>query len=187
MACLAGVMVLYVILARTVHAPPGELARFRLETPAQPPQVTFEDSEGDQHRLEDFRGRYVLLNLWATWCAPCVNELPSLSRLSADMDPRRFVVIAVALPPGDVMSARQFLFEHGAGKLAAYFDRDTVFMRSFHAYALPLTVLIDPHGEEIGRAMGAQRWDAGAAIRYLVDLTGIEESTRMKRGSRASS
>lgn len=167
-------VVLYVILARTVHAPPAALARFSPEAPVSVPAVAFIDARGGAHSLEEFRGRYVLLNLWATWCAPCLTELPALAALSHAMDKRRFVVVAVALPPGDIVNAQQFLAAHNASHLTAYFDSQTMFMRSFHAYGLPMTVLINPQGHEIGRAVGAASWDAPSSIRYLKQYTNEE-------------
>ena len=77
------------------------------------------------------------------------------------------VVVAVALPPGDVRTARAFLSEHGAAQLTAFSDSNTMFLRAFRAYGLPLTVLIDPKGREIARAYGPAQWDAPEAIAYL--------------------
>ena len=170
LALIAGAAVL-VFLARPVHAPPPALARFKQETRRKAPDVEFVDGAGAHHRLSDFRGRYLLLNLWATWCGPCLRELPALSRLSAEMPGRHFAVVAVALPPGSIETARRFLADDGATSLAVYYDSGTIFMRSFHAWGLPVTVLIDPEGYEIGRAVGAERWDAGPAVQYLKTIT----------------
>jgi thiol-disulfide isomerase/thioredoxin len=165
-----GVAVLYVILNRAVHAPPPSLAHFRRETPQALPQVSFVDATGAVHQLADFKGRYVVLNLWATWCGPCVQELPRLVRLSREIDADRMVVVAVAIPPGSLASAKAFLAAHNAIRLAPYFDSRTMFVRSFHAYGLPLTVLVDPGGREVGRAFGAEEWDAPDASAYLKEI-----------------
>ena len=166
LALLAGLGVLYLILARTVHAPPEALANLKAEAARPAPAVTFTDAAGTRHSLTEFRGRYVLLNLWGTWCAPCARELPALARLSRAL-PNQLTVIAVALPPGDASEAEAFLAQHDAAALRPYVDSQTMFFRAFRAYALPLTVLIDPKGNEIARAVGPAQWDAPAAISYL--------------------
>jgi thiol-disulfide isomerase/thioredoxin len=171
LALAAGLVALYWIIDRTVHATPPALAGFKWETPVPAPRVTFVDDRGGAHTLAEFRGRYLLLNLWATWCAPCARELPSLARLSAQMKDERFRVVAVALPPGSVADAHAFLAGHDAGALAAYGDANTMFFRAFHAYGLPLTVLIDPDGREVARVVGPAQWDAPEAVAYLKQAT----------------
>ena len=168
---ISGAAVLYVILNHAVHAPPPSLGHFRREAALETPAVEFVDAKGAVHRLAEFKGRYVLVNLWATWCAPCGEELPHLSRLARAVDSHRLVVIAVAIPPGNVAAARAFLVAHNAAGLAAYFDARTMFLRSFHAWGLPLTILIDPKGREIGRAFGKQDWDAADAMLWLQETT----------------
>jgi thiol-disulfide isomerase/thioredoxin len=167
LALAAAVGVLYVILGWTVHAPPPSLSRFARETPVDAPRVAFIDERGGLHRLTDFRKHYVLLNLWATWCAPCIRELPTLSSLAEKAPVPRLVVLAVAIPPGDVAQAKSFLRDNDAAGLAAYFDAQGEFLRSFHATGLPVTVLIDPQGREIARAVGPEEWDSKASISYL--------------------
>jgi thiol-disulfide isomerase/thioredoxin len=175
LALLAGLVVLYVIIDRAVHAPPGSLGHLKREAPRQAPAVTFVDQTGAAHTLAEFKGRYVLLNLWGTWCAPCVRELPALAHLSAAMPKTRFAVIPVALSPGNVTGARAFLDDHDAAQLPAYFDTREMFFRSFRAYALPVTILIDPQGREIARAFGAEEWDAPDAVAYLKSETKIAD------------
>jgi thiol-disulfide isomerase/thioredoxin len=170
---LAGALaVLYVILDRTVHAPPPSLSRFASETPVDAPRVVFIDERGGLHRLTDFRRHYVLLNLWATWCAPCIRELPTLSRLAARGAVPRLVVLAVAIPPGDTAQAKSFLANNDAAGLTAYFDSQSQFLRSFHATGLPVTVLIDPQGREIARAVGPQAWNSKESVTYLTRIVG---------------
>jgi thiol-disulfide isomerase/thioredoxin len=175
LALLAGLAVLYLILARTVHAPPEALANLTPEAARPAPPVTFVDATGKRHSLNEFRGGYVLLNLWGTWCAPCARELPALARLSKEL-PNRLAVIAVALPPGDARDAKLFLAQHDAGALGVFVDSQTMFFRAFRAYALPLTMLIDPKGNEIARAVGPAQWDAPAAVAYLKAEIGRQKS-----------
>jgi len=161
-------LVLYGIASRDVNAkPPAALARLVLDTPKPAPEVRFADEKGGNVSLKDFRGRWVLLNLWASWCAPCVEELPSLAGLQSAMPAERFAVVAVSLGPEDAEGARAFLARHGADALAVHLDSGKSLIRAFGAYGLPLSVLVDPQGEEVARAFGPAEWDAPEAIAYL--------------------
>ncbi|MGH6820749.1 MAG: TlpA disulfide reductase family protein, partial [Methylocella sp.] len=113
-------------------------------TPGNPevPDAVFTDGEGRQVRLSDFRGRFVLLNMWAKWCPPCINELPALARAQAALPRERIAVVAVDLENNEPAEVVEFLRAHGAQDLTAYVDRNLALMRSFKAYGLPLTVVI---------------------------------------------
>jgi thiol-disulfide isomerase/thioredoxin len=174
LALAAALAVLYVILDRTVHAPTPSLSRLTRETPFDSPHVTFVDEHGGLHTLTEFRRHYVLLNLWATWCAPCIRELPTLSRLAESRSVPRLVVVAVAIPPGHLEQAKSFLLDNDAAGLTPYFDAQSRFLMSFHANGLPVTVLIDPQGREIARAVGPQAWDSKESIDYLKRIANTE-------------
>ena len=167
--------VLYVMPPRSVHAalvPPAELAPFAADkSPTAVAAVSFVDFQGKPVLLSAFRGRYVLLNLWAPWCAPCVRELPSLAKLRAAIPPEHFEIVAVDVGRDTVADARSFLDAHDAKQLSTYLDTKLALLRTFGAYGLPLTVLIDPQGREIGRALGPAAWDAPQAIDYFRALT----------------
>ena len=163
---------LYVNNGRTVHAtgePPAVLDKLKLVDGAPPaPDAAFVDAAGKQIRLADFRGRYVLVNLWATWCGPCITELPSLQRLNAALPQDRMTVLPVdVLERLDAEKIGAFLSMHGAGALPVYIDRDYSVQRGFVANELPLTVLIDSEGRVIAKAAGPQAWDNPEAIAYL--------------------
>ena len=151
--------------------PPASLSVLVLEkTPKTAPDVRFADPKGTRHALQAFRGRYVLLNLWATWCGPCVNELPALARLASFAPGIRVMVVNTG--DKDTVDAAAFLKEHKAGNLVAYRDNEKVMMRGLSAYALPMTVLIDPEGKIIARAAGPAEWDTPEAVKYFKRITG---------------
>lgn len=156
--------------ANSVHAPPSSLDPLKLTRPAKPaPTVVFADAGGKLHNLGEFRGKTVLLNLWAEWCAPCVKELPALAALQSQMPAGRFVVVPVNV--GREGGAGQDFFKaHGAGGLKGYIDSNTSLFRSFGAYGLPMSVLIDRQGREIARAEGAADWSAPDSVAYLKRL-----------------
>lgn len=176
LAALALTGVLYGITANSVHAvdasgPPSALAPFALaKKPAPAPMVAFTDGGGSLRPLAGFKGHYVLLNLWATWCAPCVKELPALARLKAAMPKDGLLVVAVDVGRGTPGDARSFLDAHDAKSLDAYIDSNIALLRAFSAFGLPLTVLIDPKGREIGRAVGPAKWDNPDAIAWFRGL-----------------
>ena len=175
LAALALTGVLYGITPKAVHAeagPPAALAPYAAaKTPLAVPQVAFSDAGGTRQSLAAFKGRYVLLNLWATWCAPCVRELPALAKLKSAIPKDRLSVVAVDVGRSTSADARGFLDAHGAKALDAYVDSNIALLHAFSAYGLPLTVLIDPQGREIGRAVGPAQWDAPEAIEYFRSLT----------------
>lgn len=155
-----------------VHAPgrpPAAISRLKLAGTPQPvPGAAFTDAKGGHHILAEFKGHYVLLNLWATWCAPCVQELPALSRLKPAIPDLQ--VVAVNVGRSTPEETRAFLADHKAGNLTVYNDSDVALVRAFKAYGLPLSVLIDGQGREIARAEGPGNWDAPEAIAWFKSL-----------------
>ncbi len=170
----AALFFLYGMRGKPVHAdagPPAALAPFALnKAPAPVPQVAIGVATGARLSLASFKGHYVLLNLWATWCGPCVKELPALARLKAALGKAGPQVIAVDVGRGTPADARSFLDAHDAKALDAYVDSNIALLRAFGAYGLPLTVLIDPQGREIGRSVGPAAWDAPDAIAWFKTL-----------------
>jgi thiol-disulfide isomerase/thioredoxin len=170
----AGIVALfYVTRVSHVHeaARPVALAKLQPDkSPAAVPAVAFVDANGGMHRLSDYRGRYLLLNLWATWCAPCVKELPALSGLKQAMGNRKLAVVAVDVGRDSADEAGKFLKSHHADELTVYRDTNAAFLHAFGAYGLPLTVLIDPQGREVARAVGAVSWNDKSAVAWFRDL-----------------
>jgi thiol-disulfide isomerase/thioredoxin len=169
-AIAAGV---YVRLERAVHGgpPSGALAKLVPDAQAKPiADVVFADGSGQLHKLSDFRGRYMLLNLWATWCAPCVHELPALSHLQGALGARQLSVVPVNVGRSTAADTAAFLKTHKAD-LPVYLDSNSAFLHAFGAYGLPLTVLVDPKGREIARATGGVRWDAPESVAYFRSLS----------------
>jgi thiol-disulfide isomerase/thioredoxin len=143
--------------------PPAKLVA--LETPQPAPDVAFFDAKGVRHPLSEFRGRYVLLNLWATWCAPCVAELPALARLKAAAPGLRVLAVDVGRDKAD--AATDFLKSHHASFLGTLVDNDITLVRAFGAPVMPTTVLIDPDGKVVARAQGAEDWATTQNVAYF--------------------
>jgi thiol-disulfide isomerase/thioredoxin len=154
-----------------VHAVmPATLAQLKSESAKAVPDVAFSDASGGRHTLSSYRGRYVLLNLWATWCAPCVKELPALAKLQGAVPPAQLSVVTVNVGRGSAGDTATFLKDHRASALPVYLDTDTAFIRAFGAFGLPLSILIDPQGREVARAVGPADWGAPDSIAYFKTL-----------------
>jgi thiol-disulfide isomerase/thioredoxin len=162
--------VLYGIGALPVNAAPRMPKPLAAVNPAKAaPAVTFTDAKGVRQTLKSYQGKYVLLNMWATWCAPCVAELPALARLKAAAP--NITVLAVDLTRKETPAkSAAFLKEHNAAALGANVDSASMFMRSFVVPVMPTTVLIDPKGRVVARAEGPAEWASPASIAYFKNL-----------------
>ena len=139
------------------------------KAPAPAPMVAFGDAAGARHGLGDYKGHYVLLNLWATWCGPCVAELPSLAKLKAAVP--GLTVLAVDVGRDTAPAAEAFLKGHHAEALGTFVDTDIALIRAFGAYGLPMTVLIDPGGKVIAKSNGGADWASPDMVAYFKSIT----------------
>jgi thiol-disulfide isomerase/thioredoxin len=143
---------------------------FAASEPRPVPELTFFDEAGNEVTLADFAGDVVVLNLWATWCAPCRREMPSLDRLQAALGEDGLTVIALSLDRGDVAKVRAFFEELEIANLAIYQDPQARAGRELGAPGLPTTIVIDRAGREVGRLLGPAEWDSEEALALLRDL-----------------
>lgn len=144
--------------------PAKGLADFTVIDPPRPaPQTVFADGEGHAVTLADFRGRVVLLNLWATWCAPCVEEMPALDRLQAALGGEDFTVVALSLDRKGAEVVRPFYDKLGLEHLAIHTDDGNKMVAALGVRGLPSTVLIDRGGMIVGMLEGAAAWDSPEA------------------------
>jgi thiol-disulfide isomerase/thioredoxin len=150
----------------------GEIAALSLAKAPKPlPSLAFKAPDGAQVRLADFKGREVLLNLWATWCVPCRQEMPALDRLQGALGSEDFVVVAVNIDTARLERPKAFLNEIGVKNLAFYADNTAeVFQalkRAGKVLGLPTTILIGKDGCEIGTMAGPAQWDSQEALALL--------------------
>jgi thiol-disulfide isomerase/thioredoxin len=147
------------------------------------PEVRFQDDQGRDLTLGDFRGRVVVLNVWATWCVPCRKEMPTLDRLQARLGGKDFLVVALSLDRKGVEAVRGFYQEFGVENLAIYVDPSG---KGSHALAIPgvpTTLLIDQEGREVARKMGEAVWD-GPEMVSLVERTMHGQPARKAESNR---
>ena len=131
------------------------------------PPLAFEDAQGRKRSIADFRGKMVLMNVWATWCAPCREEMPALDRLQAELGGPGFQVVALSVDQQGPEIARRFYKEIGVKALEFYIDRSARAAFQLDAPGLPATLLIDRQGREIGRHVGAVKWDTPEVVEEL--------------------
>jgi thiol-disulfide isomerase/thioredoxin len=151
----------------------GEIQHFRLARNPQPaPGVTFHDARGRVIDLAKFRGKVVLVNFWATWCAPCRREMPDLDQLQRTLGGKRFEVVALSLDRAGMEAVVPFYEEIGIKSLAVYLDPLGRVQRAFAITRFPTTVLIDAHGFEVGSIEGPAQWmapEARALMRFFME------------------
>ena len=143
------------------------LALSVFEPPRPLPEIRFRDDQGHDLTLADFRGRAVLLNLWATWCVPCRQEMLTLDRLEARLGGKDFLVMALSVDRRGIDAVRGFYREVGVQKLAIYLDPSGEGSRDLSIPGVPATLLIDQEGREVARKMGAAEWDGPEMVSLI--------------------
>jgi thiol-disulfide isomerase/thioredoxin len=159
----------------------GEVAAF---LPASQPldlrALTFKGPDDQPVSMSAFEGRTILLNLWATWCAPCRKEMPALDELQAEMGGEDFEVVAVNLDRGGPDKPKAFLQEIGVGHLAYYQDSSNGLLQDLRKVAratgLPTTILVSPDGCEIGTMYGPAEWASSDAKALITAAMGKPET-----------
>lgn len=166
----AALLLFFTIGAKKMPPLTGWLQNFALSQQVKSaPPIAFRDEKGNEKNVSDFQGRVLLVNFWATWCAPCIRELPSLARLQAQKGGRNFTVLAVSADLKGASVAKPFLKRHGLEKLPLYLDPEMAFARAFGVKSLPTTILIDKKGNVVGSLAGLAEWDS-AEVAALIDF-----------------
>jgi thiol-disulfide isomerase/thioredoxin len=155
----------------------GEVAAVNLaKAPLKVPDLAFQDANGKQLTLADWRGRTVLLNLWATWCVPCRKEMPALDALQGKLGGAEFEVVAVNIDTRDAEKPKAFLKEIGVSRLGYFADPSAKIFQDLksigRAFGMPTTLLIDRHGCEIGSIAGPAEWASPDAVRLIEAVLG---------------
>lgn len=146
-----------------------------LREPREIPDIRFSDGDGRPLKLSSFRGKMVLLNIWATWCPPCRAEMPPLDRLQARLGGQKFEVVALSIDQGGTFVVRTFYDEIGIKALRIYTDH------SGQAFTLgvngvPATLLIDRTGRELGRKLGPAEWDSREIVKLIQSYVNVKRN-----------
>ena len=147
----------------------GTLAKFELTSggPKALPEIAFQDADDKQLNIADYKGKVVLLNFWATWCAPCVKEMPSLDSLQAEMGKDKFVVLPLSLDGPSRPKVAPFYADRKLANLGIYFDKGKKVLGALDVSVLPTSILIDAQGRELGRLEGEADWDKPEALALM--------------------
>lgn len=146
----------------------GTMTTFVFKPQPEPlPDIQFVNGSGAPMTLSNLKGKVVLLNLWATWCAPCREEMPGLDKLQAELGSDKFEVVALAVDKGGIEAARKFLTDIKATKLGVYADPTGKEGVALKVIGMPTTILVDAQGREIGRLIGPAKWDSAEAKRLI--------------------
>jgi thiol-disulfide isomerase/thioredoxin len=138
-----------------------------MNPPLQMGDYAFQDADGNTVRLSDFKGRPVILNIWAKWCAPCLAEMPKLDKLQAEAAPGTLAVVAVAVDEPDPEKVRNFLSNRRWDALKPYLDPKNVFAKALDIKSIPVSLLIDKNGFALVRVDAPVDWYTDTAIRLL--------------------
>jgi thiol-disulfide isomerase/thioredoxin len=141
------------------------------ERPLRLPDLTMRDAAGQERKLSDWRGRTVLLNLWATWCVPCRKEMPALDALEAKLGGPAFQVVAINIDTRDLDKPKTWLKDTGIDRLPYYADPSAKVFQELKAigkaFGMPTTLLVDPAGCELGVLAGPAEWASDDAIKLV--------------------
>jgi thiol-disulfide isomerase/thioredoxin len=156
-------------IAPLVH---GEVAALTLASaPLKLPDLTFLDADGKEKKLSDWRGKTVLVNLWATWCVPCRKEMPALDGLQAKLAGPNFEVVAINIDTRDPEKPKKFLTDAGLTRLGYFTDEKARVFQDLksigRALGMPTSVLVDPKGCEIGTIAGPAEWNSDDAVKLI--------------------
>jgi thiol-disulfide isomerase/thioredoxin len=150
----------------------GEVAALTMATtPLQLPDLAFEDANGKPKKLSDWRGKTVLVNLWATWCVPCRKEMPALDGLQTRLGGKDFEVVAINIDTRDPEKPKNFLKDGNLTRLAYFSDDKAKVFQDLkaigRALGMPTSVLVDGRGCEIATIAGPAEWDSDDAIKLI--------------------
>jgi thiol-disulfide isomerase/thioredoxin len=148
----------------TTSGPPPFIAR---QTTRLLPPLRFEDGAGAAMTLAEFRGRVVLLNVWATWCRPCRMEMPALDRLQAKMAGPDFVVVPLSIDHRGRDAVERFYRGLAIKSLGIYIDRSGEAVYAVEVSGMPTSLLIDREGRELGRVIGSAPWDDAEMVSLI--------------------
>jgi len=143
-----------------------------LKTPTPAPEFVLKDTAGNQINLLQLRGRVVFVNFWATWCLPCIEEMPAMEKLHQELQKDGLVILAVNFQEGPER-IKEFLAKHNL-TFTALLDHDGKVAERYQAWALPVSVIINKRGEIVARAMGSKDWHSDEALRYFRQLLAEE-------------
>ncbi|MEM6384839.1 MAG: TlpA disulfide reductase family protein [Pseudomonadota bacterium] len=148
----------------------GTMKKLIFSEPAPVSDVTFTHADGGDFTLDGFHGKHVVVNFWATWCAPCRKEMPMLSELQTEFGGDSFEVVTIATGRNDLNGIKRFFAEIEVDNLPLYLDPKQALARDMAVLGLPITLILDPQGREIARMRGDADWNSESAKAIIAAL-----------------
>jgi peroxiredoxin len=158
--------------AAVVQGGTNQLRLEILKTPTPAPDFVLKGPAGNQINLRELRGKVVFVNFWATWCLPCIEEMPAMEKLHQELQKDGLVILAVNFQEG-TERVKEFLTKHNL-TFTALLDDDGKVAERYQAWALPVSVIINKRGEIVARAMGSKDWDSKESLQYFRQLLAQE-------------
>ncbi len=140
--------------------------------PSPAPDLPFTDAAGKPRHLRDYRGHGLLVNMWATWCGPCVAEMPSLAAIAPGLARQQILLLPISIDIQGLPAVRRFFAGHQISDLPVLLDPDGSILDQLNAPGIPLTIIINPAGQLVARLDGAANWNNPATLRALRRLAG---------------
>lgn len=162
-------------MSRIAEMREGDMKKLVLHSePLPSATATFTAEDGSEMMLSQYHGKYVLLNFWATWCAPCRKEMPMLSDLQTELGGDAFEVVTIATGRNAPPAMKKFFDEIGVDNLPLHRDPKQKVAREMGVFGLPVTIILDPDGNEVARMTGDADWSSDNAKAILATLIGTE-------------
>ena len=150
----------------------GTMKKLLFSDPVAVSEIAFTDTTGTGMTLSNFKGKTVLVNFWATWCAPCRKEMPMLSELQTEFAGDDFEVVTIATGRNSLPGIRKFFEDVGVENLPIYLDPKSALGRDMGVLGLPITIILNPEGQEIARMRGDAEWNGESAKSVIRALIG---------------
>lgn len=148
----------------------AQIKKFELDKPEEIANITFSDAAGVTHNLTDYKGKVVLLNFWATWCEPCIHEMPALEKLTSFMAAKDVEVLPISIDSKGASVVKKFYDEQKITGLPILIDDKGQAFHQYKLQALPTTFVIDRHGQLIAKIMGEIDWNSQDTKDYLLSI-----------------
>ena len=165
-------------IAQAIELREGDMRKLNFHSePKAVGTAEFGDPEGGTHSLADYRGQVILVNFWATWCAPCRKEMPTLEALQNTLGGEEFQVVTIATGRNQPAAIKRFFAEAGVENLPILLDARSTLAREMAVFGLPLTVLINRDGQEIARLTGDADWATESALAVISAVIGTGDTS----------